>query len=77
MAVAFAISQLRPVFYDPRSLTDAVGLPLLGTVSLILSDADLASRKTELKKFAGAVGVLVLLFAVGMVVFYLLSASAG
>ncbi len=77
MAVAFAISQLRPVFYDPRSLTDAVGLPLLGTVSLILSDADLASRKTDLKKFVGAVGALLLIFAIGMVVFYLLSGRAG
>jgi polysaccharide chain length determinant protein (PEP-CTERM system associated) len=77
MAMAFAISQLRPVFYDPRSLTDAVGLPLLGSVSLILSDADVTSRKTDLKKFVGAVGVLVLVFAVGMVVFYLLSGRAG
>jgi polysaccharide chain length determinant protein (PEP-CTERM system associated) len=77
VAVAFAISQLRPVFYDPRSLTDAVGLPLLGCVSVILSDADVAARKTELKKFIGASGALVLLFAIGMVVFSLLSRRAG
>lgn len=77
MAVAFAISQLRAVFYDPRSLTDAVGLPLLGTVSLILSDADLASRKTDARRFLGAVGALVILFAIGMIVFSLLSARAG
>lgn len=77
MAISFAISQLRSVFYDPRSLTDAVGLPLLGTVSLILSDAELASRKTDVKKFAGAAGALVLMFAVGMVAFSLLSGRAG
>jgi hypothetical protein len=77
LALSFAISQLRSVFYDPRSLTDAVGLPLLGTVSLILSDADLASRKSDLKKFAGASGTLVLIFAIGMVVFALLSGRAG
>ncbi len=77
MVVSFAISQLRSVFYDPRSLTDAVGLPLLGTVSLILSDADLASQKADLKKFASASGALVLLFAIGMVVFSLLSGRAG
>jgi hypothetical protein len=46
-------------------------------VSLILSDADLATRKNDLKKFAGAVGVLVLIFGIGMVVFYLLSGRAG
>lgn len=77
VAVAFAISQLRPVFYDPRSLTDAVGLPLLGCVSLVQSDAELAARKTERKKFIGASGALVLLFAIGMVVFSLLSQRAG
>jgi hypothetical protein len=54
-----------------------VGLPLLGTVSLIVSDADLASQKADLKKFASASGALVLLFAIGMVVFTLLSGRAG
>lgn len=77
MAISFAISQLRSVFYDPRSLTDAVGLPLLGTVSLILSDAELTSRKTDVKKFAGASVALVLIFAIGMVAFSLLSGRAG
>ncbi len=77
MAVALAISQLRPVFYDPRSLTDAVGLPLLGCVSYIMSDAELMSRKTEMKKFTGASGALVLLFAIGMIAFSLLSGRAG
>ena len=77
MAVSFAISQLRSVFYDPRSLTDAVGLPLLGTVSLILNDANLTSRKTDIKRFAGASGALVLIFAIGMVAFTLLSGRAG
>jgi len=77
MAMSFAISQLRSVFYDPRSLTDSVGLPLLGTVSLILSDEDLASRRSELRKFLGACGVLVLIFTIGMVAFTLMSGRAG
>jgi hypothetical protein len=77
MAVSFAASQLRAVFYDPRSLTDAVGLPLLGTVSLIVSDADLAAKRADLKKFAGAGGALVLIFAIGMMGFSLLSGRAG
>lgn len=76
-AISFAISQLRPVFYDPRSLTDVVGLPLLGTVSLIVSDADLTAKRTDIKKFAGASGALVLVFAIGMVAFTLLAGRAG
>lgn len=77
MAIAFALSQVRAVFYDPRSLTDALGLPLLGTVSLMLSDADRASRRAELKKFVGACGMLLLVFAMGMVAIFWLSGRAG
>ena len=77
LAVAFAFSQIRAVFYDPRSLTDAVGLPLLGTISLVLTESDQAVKRRDLKKFAGASLGLVLVFAMGMVVFSLLSGRAG
>jgi hypothetical protein len=36
---AFAASQLRPVFFDSRSLREACGLPLLGTVSMLTDEA--------------------------------------
>src|SRR5574343_762928 len=32
--VAFAASQIRPVFFDAKTLRDATGLQVLGTVSL-------------------------------------------
>ena len=37
-AVAFIASQLRAVFYDARSLREAVGLPLLGVVTLVMDE---------------------------------------
>jgi hypothetical protein len=43
VAVTFAASQLRPVFFDARSLREACGLPLLGTVSLLVTKRGNAS----------------------------------
>ena len=45
LGVAFLLSQVRAVFFDPRSLTEMTGLPLLGTVSLNLDEAGVAKRK--------------------------------
>lgn len=77
LGVAFLLSQLRAVFFDPRSLTEMTGLPLLGTVSLKLDEAGIAARKADLKKYAGAVGVLVLVYGIGMGVIIFLSGRVG
>jgi hypothetical protein len=77
LGVGFLLSQIRAVFFDPRSLTEMTGLPLLGTVSLNLDEAGVAKRKSDLKKFAGAFGVLLLVYAIGMAVIIFLSGRAG
>ena len=53
--VAFAASQVRPVFFDARSLRDVTELPLLGVVSRTLSVADVAREKTRFRQFVGCV----------------------
>jgi polysaccharide chain length determinant protein (PEP-CTERM system associated) len=45
VAATFAASQLRPVFFDSRSLREACGLPLLGTVSMLVDEETPASRQ--------------------------------
>jgi protein tyrosine kinase modulator len=45
IGVAFLISQVRPTFSDRRTLRDVTGLPLLGTVSLVLTEAHKNRRK--------------------------------
>jgi polysaccharide chain length determinant protein (PEP-CTERM system associated) len=50
IGVAFLISLVRPTFTDRRTLRDVTGLPLLGTVSLVLTEA----RKNRRKKGAAA-----------------------
>jgi polysaccharide chain length determinant protein (PEP-CTERM system associated) len=59
LAASFIASQLRPVFFDGRVLREATGLPLLGTVSLITSEATRQQEKVRIKRFiAGLVGLL-------------------
>lgn len=77
LATAFIASQLRAVFYDARSLKDAVGLPLLGVVTLVLGDRAALKEKADLKKFLGASGGLVGIFITGMIIFSLMSGRAG
>jgi polysaccharide chain length determinant protein (PEP-CTERM system associated) len=61
---AFAASQLRPVFHDARSLRNVIDLPLLGVVTLVLSDAAKQKEKSDLRKFFIASSTLVASFAV-------------
>jgi hypothetical protein len=77
LGVAFVMSQLRAVFHDPQSLTARVGLPILGVVTLVVNDAAVLARKRQLQKFIGATVALVLAFAIGMVILYLLTGRTG
>ena len=53
--VAFAASQVRPVFFDARALREVSELPLLGVVSRTLSVADVARERTRFRQFIGGV----------------------
>ena len=74
---AFAASQLRAVFHDGRTLSEVVGLPLLGVVAIVLDESQLRQERTELKKFFVASGGLLVIFIAGMVVFSLMSGRAA
>ena len=77
LASAFVASQLRAVFYDAYSLRDAVGLPLLGVVTLVMGESAAQKARSELKKFLVAFGGLLIVFGAGMIVLSLTSARAG
>lgn len=77
LAVAFIASQLRAVFFDARSLREALGLPLLGVVTLVMDDSALRQERSDLKRFLVASGGLVVIFIAGMIVFSMMSGRAG
>lgn len=63
---AFAASQIRPVFFDSKSLRDAFDLPVLGTVSLIPNETRRQKERASLRRFLLATGGLVLAYAFGL-----------
>ena len=77
LAVSFIASQLRAVFFDARSLRDAVGLPLLGVVTLVMDESGVRQERSDLKKFLAASGGLVGIFIAGMIMFSVISGRAG
>lgn len=70
IAIAFLISQFRPTFNDRWTLRNATGLPLLGAVSLIWTDAQKKRRRNGL--VATAISTLGLLGSYGIVMAILL-----
>jgi polysaccharide chain length determinant protein (PEP-CTERM system associated) len=73
LAVAFVMSQLRPTFETADELRRRTGLPLLGVVSLALSDMDRRRERQGLVRFGAGAGGLVALFVAGMVAMTLVS----
>jgi len=65
--IAFAASQLRPTFGDGSELRLKTGLPLLGVVTLLSSDAERQRERASMLRFMGASGGLVMLMVAGLV----------
>ncbi len=69
--VAYVLSQLRSSYATPNKLEKSMGLPVIGSISLTVSEAAKALRRKRLKQFAGATaglfGVLVILLAIEIV----------
>lgn len=56
---SFAACQIRPVFFDARSLREVTELPFLGTVSKKISEADNLKKKKDFRRFIAALASLV------------------
>ena len=70
---AFAASQLRPVYNDAQELRLKTGLPLLGVVSMILSDDERKRERLSNMRFYAGAGGLFTSFLVAMVTFSILA----
>jgi polysaccharide chain length determinant protein (PEP-CTERM system associated) len=65
--VAFAASQLRPVYDAAYELRAKTGLPVLGVVSLVMSDVDTRKIRMDAWRFAAGTGSLVGLYGLGLI----------
>jgi polysaccharide chain length determinant protein (PEP-CTERM system associated) len=63
---AFAASQIRPVFFDSKTLREATDLPVLGMVSLIPNEVRRLRERSSLQRFLLATGGLVLAYGIGL-----------
>jgi polysaccharide chain length determinant protein (PEP-CTERM system associated) len=70
---AFAAARLRPTFGDAHELRLRTGLPLLGVVTLLTTEADRQRERMRLLRFAGASGSLLLLMMTGLVLVFLMN----
>lgn len=61
VAMTFALSRLRPVFYQGGELRRKLELPLLGVVTLVLTDTQIRQERIDRLRFLGALGSLVVL----------------
>jgi len=65
LGCAYLVNLVRPVFYDERTLTDSLGLPVLGAVSLAW--AEQAKLQNRLQLLAFSLGGALLVVALGLV----------
>jgi polysaccharide chain length determinant protein (PEP-CTERM system associated) len=74
---AFIASQIRPVFFDSKTLREATDLPVLGTVSLIPNEIRRIKERASLRRFLFATGGLILSYAFGLGLLTFLSQRAA
>lgn len=70
---SFLASQVWPTFPDVRSLREVSGLPILGAVSMILSEPLRRKERRSLMRFLAALGALVSAFGAGIFALFMLS----
>jgi polysaccharide chain length determinant protein (PEP-CTERM system associated) len=63
-ASAYALGQLKSSFATPQKLERTFDLPVIGAISLTVSEAARAIEKRRLKQFAGACGGLAAMFVI-------------
>lgn len=71
LLASFVAAQVRPVFHDGRTLSEATGLPLLGMVSFSQTADDSRKARRSLYRFGTALAGLFLVYGIGFAVLYI------
>jgi polysaccharide chain length determinant protein (PEP-CTERM system associated) len=64
--IAFALNQVKPVFYSRRSIASVTGVPVLGTISMLLSPAEKRKRRRRVFAWASCNALLILMMIVAI-----------
>lgn len=75
VAASFIYSQIRPTVSDARSLRALTGLPILGTVSLVINDEIKRMEKRDLVRFAGGLAGLVGSYGAALLLLFITARS--
>lgn len=62
--LTFFLNQLHPVFFTGRAVTAVTGLPVLGSVSLLMSPKDIWAKRMGRMQFGAALMLLIISFSV-------------
>src|SRR5438876_859339 len=73
LLAAYIANEARPTFYDGRSLREVSGLPLLGVVSLIVSEPRRLAERSSMFRFLGGVGALLGTYLASFIVLQMLT----
>ena len=76
LGIAFVLSQLKAVFFDARAVRNTIGLPILGVVTLVRTDAARSRDRRDLKRFGVATSGLAVMFVGAVVVLTVLANRA-
>ncbi|MDW8324010.1 MAG: Wzz/FepE/Etk N-terminal domain-containing protein [Burkholderiales bacterium] len=76
VALAFLLAQMRPTVDNRRQLQQLAGLPVLGVVSRVETDASRRHQRRMTLAFIAGVGLLLMAYAVLMVYYLFLSPAA-
>jgi polysaccharide chain length determinant protein (PEP-CTERM system associated) len=74
---AFVAGQVRPTYFDSRTLREATGLPLLGCVSMLVDDSMKRRERVGLIRFFSGVGALVGAYGAGVAAVFVLATHVG
>lgn len=75
--IAFVASQLRPVFHSASELRAKLDLPLLGVVTLLVSEVDQRRQRMDRYRFMATSGGLLGAYGLGIVAMAILAARQG
>ncbi|MBA3775193.1 MAG: hypothetical protein H0X11_01935 [Betaproteobacteria bacterium] len=76
IVASFLVSRIWPTFFDLRSLRAVTGLPVLGSVSMILSESQRRKERRGLIGFVTAFMAFLGTFGAGLLALALLSTRA-